>query len=373
MLIAALVLMGVPALAVVGAWAFPRWRGRGFTPPEIVDHLAGSDWPRLSILLPVHNGAAYLDARIENLLATDYPSEQIELLVGCDGCTDETASRARAWANRDPRVRVIEQERQGKAATLNALAALASGEWLIFTDVAAHFERTTLSQLMLATRADARVGLVSGRWAGTPESALDLSAFERVEASNARALELMRAADARASGVLFAPWGPCYAQRLSDFRPIPAELLVDDTWVGLTHYQHGGLASLAWHAQFQWRFARREADQLQRRRRIAAGNLQLLLRLGHLLLTPRRSGLALWGQHGLRWLLPLWLLLGVQGYLLLAVAAPAAAVVVAMALCGALLLVPQLPYRLRQVWAQLLGWFDVLRGRTQAGWRPTVR
>ena len=372
MLIAALVLMTVPALALAGAWAYPRWRGRGFVAgaPAMV---SSERLPKLSVLLPVHNGAHHIEVRLANLLDTDYPANRIELLMGCDGCTDATAVLARRWAERDARIHIIEHVRMGKAATLNALAAHATGEWLAFTDVSARFERTTLSQLIGTAMTNAHIGLVSGRWAGPSETSDNMEDFERIEARNALVLEPMRAADACDAGVLFVPWGPCYAQRREDFHPVPSDLLVDDAWVGLTHYARGGRAALAWHAVFHWRFARQESGQLLRRRRIAAGNLQLLLRLGHLLLRPHRGGLALWGQHGLRWLLPVWLLIGVQGYLLLAISATAAAVAFALVLFGGLLLVPGLPYRLRQVWAQLLGWSDVLRGRVRGPWSPTVR
>ena len=50
---------------------------------------------RSRVCLPVYNGAAYLPAKIESLLAQDYPADRIEILIYCDGCTDDS-ERARA-------------------------------------------------------------------------------------------------------------------------------------------------------------------------------------------------------------------------------------------------------------------------------------
>src|ERR1051325_4560620 len=43
--------------------------------------------PSVSILLPVHNGAPYLRAKLESIAALDYPANQFETIVLADGCT----------------------------------------------------------------------------------------------------------------------------------------------------------------------------------------------------------------------------------------------------------------------------------------------
>jgi hypothetical protein len=61
--------------------------------------------PRFSVLLPVHRPPDLLPAAIESVLAqtvTDF-----ELLVVCDGAPEQTAACARAFGERDPRVRTF--------------------------------------------------------------------------------------------------------------------------------------------------------------------------------------------------------------------------------------------------------------------------
>ena len=116
--------------------------------------------PTVTIICPVHNEAATIGAKIENLCALDYPGEQPEILIIGDGCTDDSlgiAGRAEAG-----RIGVIAlQHREGKAAALNAGLARAKGEIVMFTDAGIRIEPGALRAL---TRhfANPVVGCVSG-------------------------------------------------------------------------------------------------------------------------------------------------------------------------------------------------------------------
>src|SRR2546428_9758148 len=76
--------------------------------------------------MPVLNGAAYLRAAIESVLAERGPS--VELLVIDDGSDDGSGELARSFG--DPRIRVIRNERRrGVPAALNIGLAAATGEF----------------------------------------------------------------------------------------------------------------------------------------------------------------------------------------------------------------------------------------------------
>jgi glycosyltransferase involved in cell wall biosynthesis len=68
----------------------------------------GRPVPRLSVVMPVHNAAPYLDASIGSILGQTF--EDFELVVLDDASTDGSAARLLAWAARDPRVRVVRSE-----------------------------------------------------------------------------------------------------------------------------------------------------------------------------------------------------------------------------------------------------------------------
>ena len=110
-------------------------------------------WPSVSVCLPVFNGASYLPAKIRSLLDQDYPPERLEILIYCDGCTDDSESIARGIAASPEargRVRVVASpDRRGKPTALNTLAPIATGDLRKF-----HIK----SPSHAATRRDRNVG-----------------------------------------------------------------------------------------------------------------------------------------------------------------------------------------------------------------------
>src|SRR5579871_3804944 len=46
--------------------------------------------PTLSLLIAAYNEETEIEDRLRNALAMDYPSEKLEIVVACDGCTDAT-------------------------------------------------------------------------------------------------------------------------------------------------------------------------------------------------------------------------------------------------------------------------------------------
>lgn len=84
--------------------------------------------PKLTIGLPVYNGARYLGESIESLLAQEWGD--FELIISDNCSTDDSADIAQAYARRDPRVRVVrQQENVGAAANFNALFRLGSAPY----------------------------------------------------------------------------------------------------------------------------------------------------------------------------------------------------------------------------------------------------
>ena len=112
--------------------------------------------PTVTIVLVAHNEEACIEARIENLLALDYPTDRREILVGSDGSTDDTVARARRFAHDGVQVVAFRQWR-GKAAVLNELVRRARGEIVLFADARQRFDPQVVRRLV-ARFAD-------GRWA----------------------------------------------------------------------------------------------------------------------------------------------------------------------------------------------------------------
>ena len=87
--------------------------------------------PLVSIGLPVFNGAQFIRAGIESLLAQE--CADFELIISNNASTDETESICREFAARDHRVRVISQARNiGAIPNFGAVLGEARGEFFMW-------------------------------------------------------------------------------------------------------------------------------------------------------------------------------------------------------------------------------------------------
>lgn len=102
----------------------------------------------LSILMPVFNERATLGAAIDQVLATEYPVDEIELIVIDDGSTDGTSEliAAREWpAN----VHLLSHERnRGKGAALRTGLAAASLPYAAIMDADLEYDPADLAVLL---------------------------------------------------------------------------------------------------------------------------------------------------------------------------------------------------------------------------------
>ncbi len=88
--------------------------------------------PEVSIIMPVYNAAATLEATIASVLGQSF--EAFELIAVNDGSTDESLSTLEAHASRDPRIRIVSQPNAGLAATRNRGAELGKAPFIAFVD-----------------------------------------------------------------------------------------------------------------------------------------------------------------------------------------------------------------------------------------------
>ncbi len=88
--------------------------------------------PAISVIMSVYNGARYLRAAVDSILAQSFAD--FEFLVVNDGSTDDSGAILRELAANDPRIRVIDRENRGLIASLNELVAAARAPLLARID-----------------------------------------------------------------------------------------------------------------------------------------------------------------------------------------------------------------------------------------------
>ena len=295
-------------------------------PPPLPDHAL----PAIAIVMPAHDEAAMIAQKLRNLAALDYPRDRLRVILACDGCTDDTVALARA-ALADPACAGLDVEirdlwpNRGKVAVLNATIATVSESVVALTDVSALLPPDALRRAA-AHFADPSLGAVGGTYLlDAPGSAGEQRywAFQRAVKRGEAAL-----------GAPLGMHGAFWAFRRAAFLPLPADTINDDFILPM------GMFLRSWRLAYDTTIGVREAEQsdpaleARRRRRIAAGNAQQLLRLPGLL-HPRHGGVALAFASGkaLRVVMPFLLLLAVAGAVTLA---PGSALFAGLAACEAL-------------------------------------
>src|SRR3954469_4532555 len=272
-----------------GAWAYLGGDERRRPPAQI-------GLPSVSVLIAAYNEASCIGARIENLLAQDYPEGKLEILVGSDASTDETDAIVQRYAARG--VKLSRGERCGKAGVLSRLVSMATGDVLVMTDANTQFERDAIRRLVQPLRED-EVGLVCGRLRlHTPMGApVAEGAYWKLES-------LLKLYESRRGCVMGANGG-IYAVRKHLFPPLPAGTVVDDFVAALRVLAAGSKVCYEPEAVAHEEAAPDHAGEYRRRVRIAAGGFRALSQHRELL-SPRHgfTAFALWSHKVLRWFVP---------------------------------------------------------------------
>jgi len=114
--------------------------------------------PEVSLIVAAHDEGSVIAAKVANALALQWPRERLEVVVCCDGCSDDTAAAARG-AGADT---VLELDRVGKVRAQDAGVAAARGGLLAFSDANASWESDALRELA-AVFDDPKVGYACGQ------------------------------------------------------------------------------------------------------------------------------------------------------------------------------------------------------------------
>jgi GT2 family glycosyltransferase len=220
--------------------------------------------PTVTACIAVYNGAAFLDAKIQSLLAQDYPPEKLDILVYSDGSTDQTEALCAAWAAREPRVRMVRGEgRAGKPTGLNRMREEARGEVLLITDVRQPLNRGGVRALCLSL-SDPRVGCATGNL--VLQGAAGTGAYWRYE-------KFIRRQEGSFRGVV-GMTGSIAVLRKVDLGLLPPALILDDVWIPMRLRLQGRAIVFADQAE-AYDIAFEDEREFGRKVRTLAGNYQL--------------------------------------------------------------------------------------------------
>jgi glycosyltransferase involved in cell wall biosynthesis len=203
---------------------------------------SGEAVPRVTVGVPVYNGAAFLARALDSLLGQTF--EDFELVLSDNASTDETARIAEDYARRDRRVRIVHQPTNiGAAPNFNAVLAEAR---------APYFRWAAHDDLVEPTYLEKCVALLDAR----PEVVLCHSDVVKIDENDARIGSYPRLLDRAASAsavrrfraLLLTPH-PCF----DVFGLMRTDVLRRTIAIGsFTSSDRVLLAELALHGPFAW-------------------------------------------------------------------------------------------------------------------------
>ena len=146
--------------------------------------------PKISVVMPVHNGAAWLAEAIESVLAQTLA--EFELIVVDDGSTDASPDIIAALGRRDDRIHAVRQpQRQGIIAARNRALTLARAPLLAALDADdfARPDRLACQARFFDEQPDL---VVLGSWAETMDEGGRSIRYIRPETNPERLAEILR-------------------------------------------------------------------------------------------------------------------------------------------------------------------------------------
>jgi poly-beta-1,6-N-acetyl-D-glucosamine synthase len=268
-------------------------------PPPAIRHPQDG----VSVVMAARNEGSRLAARLDNLLSLDFPAHQRQIIVVSDGSTDDTLDVLARYAGN---VEVVALPPGGKALALNAGAARARFDIIVFADARQVFAPDALTAL-LSPFSDPSVGGVTGELLLDAES--ELFANRRTRGDRRRgqipsqAVIIERRRGERrypvastiidgvglywryekhlrrlesAVGSTVGATGAIYAIRRELWRPLPAETILDDVLTPMRVVLAGYRVVFNERARAFDRVTTDSDAEARRKVRTLAGNYQLL-------------------------------------------------------------------------------------------------
>ena len=302
----------VPVYVYAGYPAMLWFFTRGY---PVRTHRIGEITPTVSLIISCYNEAPVIRAKLENALALDYPRNKLTILVVSDGSDDGTDDIVREYQGQG--VQLIRQDgRLGKTMGLNLAMENVDTDLVVFSDANAMYAADAITKLA-RNFADLDVGYAVGAALYTDgdagASAKNENLYWRYEIA-IKQMESRLHSVVGGDGAIYAIrarlWEPLQQKDINDFvNPLQ---IIAKGYRGVFDAEARCFEETA--GDFGKEVARKE--------RIVNRRIRGLMRVKSTM-NPAKVGLFAWqviSHKLLRWLIPLFLLTGTAGSVLLALA-----------------------------------------------------
>ncbi len=361
-------------------WGMARLMPNKMQNNTAVDKRQDADWPFISIVIAAYREESVIVDRVKNALQLDYPSDKLEIVIGCDGQEDRTGELVSQID--DARIRLRQfPKRRGKASVLNDCVPEARGDIVVLSDANTMMDADALKQL--ARHFDSpNVACVCGQLILT-----DSETGKNVDGVYWKYENFIKRCEGKI-GALLGVNGAIYALRKEMYQPIPANTIIDDFLIGMRVHLKRKTLVYEKNAIAREETAPSINSEFHRRSRIGAGAFQSLIWLWPLLSpTYGRIAFAYWSHKVLRWFCPMFLLVALIANLILA-SEPLYAQILGLHVAFYLLAIGGLWFTTGGRWQKVLripamfvsmnaalfvGFFRWISGRQGGMWKRTAR
>ena len=228
---------------------------------------------KVSILIAAHNEEPVIESKILSILASNYPKESIEILIGTDKCTDKTDEIIQRLSESNRNIKHVKfSERSGKIKIINSLIEDVNGDVLILTDANVLFTENTINALLKHFN-DPKVGLVDSNMKNFGMKSSGISIPEKTYISVEGKLKY---AEGILWGAMMGPFGGCFAMKKDLYVKIPETFLVDDFFLNMKVLESGYCCLNEPEAIVYEDVSNNLKAEFFRKSRISAGNFQNL-------------------------------------------------------------------------------------------------
>lgn len=277
--------------------------------------------PIISVLMAVYNEEKVIRQKMESLIHSDYPKENIHIYIGSDNSNDATNSILSEYESKLHNLHFFPyNNRNGKPEIINKLSLECfkntpqqSDHILLLTDASVILEKNTIQNLVQYF-IDPNISIVDSNMLHVGMQQEGISKSENQYISSEVYLKHW---EGQVWGKMMGPFGGCYALRSTYFTPVPPNFLVDDFYIAMNALEQDTLAINSLEAVCYESVSHEMAEEYRRKSRISAGNFQNLHTFRHVLNLTTPIGFAFFSHKVLRWLGPIFILLMLTSSLIL--------------------------------------------------------
>jgi cellulose synthase/poly-beta-1,6-N-acetylglucosamine synthase-like glycosyltransferase len=240
-----------------------------------------SNLPNVTFVVAAYNEERWIEDKIKNCLAFDYPKEKIQLFFVTDGSTDNTAKLIKDYkVAEEVTLKLFHKDgRAGKIAAVERIMEFVETPITIYTDANTDVNPQAIKNIVKFYQ-DEKVGAVAGEKRIAQANADDAAGAG--EGIYWKYESQLKKWDSEFNTVVGAA-GELFSIRTKLFQSVPQDTIIEDFYMTMRIAQQGYKVKYAFDATASEGQSATVGEELKRKIRIAAGGLQATWRLRSLL------------------------------------------------------------------------------------------